>query len=197
MRETAPSGATAFNHPPAGLAVDLPALLPVTLMPAAVDSIKTYATASCDGLESGGLLLGHLYNDRVVVNYAGGPGPGAVRESTRFVRDLAFAQELAQAAWKLDRSIWIGEWHTHPKCSAAPSDIDMQTYAKHLNDPDLTLPTFLSLIVIAAPDWDRPGMLAWTVLSAGDIATAIVTAIEIDHVAGTASEHESTVKETR
>lgn len=156
MRETAPSGATAFNHPPAGLAVDLPALLPVTLMPAAVDSIKTYATASCDGLESGGLLLGHLYNDRVVVNYAGGPGPGAVRESTRFVRDLAFAQELAQAAWKLDRSIWIGEWHTHPKCSAAPSDIDMQTYAKHLNDPDLTLPTFLSLIVIPHPTGTVP-----------------------------------------
>lgn len=155
----------------------LPAVLPVTMLPAASDSIAAYSAASSDGLETGGLLLGHLHDDGVVVRYAGGPGPAAQREPTRFRRDLAFARGLADAAWKLDRSIWIGEWHTHPNASPVPSDIDMETYARHLNDPDLTLPTFLSLIVTAAPDWRQPVVTAWTVISAGHVAAAVATTL--------------------
>lgn len=160
----------------------LPSVLPVALMPAASDSIAAHSASSSDGLETGGLLLGHPYDDGVVVRYAGGPGPAARRGPTRFRRDLAFARGLADAAWKLDRSIWIGEWHTHLHGLPVPSDIDMQTYARHLNDPELTLPTFLSLIV-TAPDWgQQPLVTAWTVMRIdhGAAAVAVATTLAIN-----------------
>ncbi len=158
-------------------APQVPCVLRVTLAEAAACSIAGHATASSDGLETGGLLLGHLHPDRVVVNYAGGPGPLALREPTRFQRDLAHARDLARAAWRLDRGIWLGEWHTHPLGPVTPSDIDLRTYLTHLNDPDLTLPSFLSLIVVAAPDWNHPGIVAWTVTRTLATTTASATAM--------------------
>lgn len=148
-----------------GLGLEPPRILPVTLTTGAASSIAEYAPASIDGLETGGLLLGHIDTDRVVVQFAGGPGPAALREPTRFQRDLDHARMLAAAAWKLNGSIWLGEWHTHPNSSAAPSDTDMQTYQQHLTDPDLTLPSFLSLIAIAT-DWTSPDVFAWTIVIA-------------------------------
>lgn len=191
MTSDVPSDATATlktsgarGAEPSGGRLELPRILPVTLTGAAASSIAEHATASADGLETGGLLLGHLETDRVVVHFAGGPGPGALREMTRFQRDLNHARELADAAWKLNRSVWLGEWHTHPSASAAPSDTDMQTYQRHLTDSDLTLPTFVSLIAVA-DDWTEPHVVAWTVgLAAGgsdeQVAVAVVTDLTAD-----------------
>lgn len=166
-----------------GLGLELPRILPVTLTTVAASSIAEYAPASVDGLETGGLLLGHIETDRVVVHFAGGPGPVALREPSRFQRDLGHAQVLAEAAWKLNRSIWLGEWHTHPNASAAPSATDMQTYQQHLTDPDLTLPSFLSLIAVAA-DWTSPHVFAWTINLADrttdeQVAVAVITVLTV------------------
>lgn len=142
---------------------------PVVLSSAALQTIAEEAHASADGRETGGLLLGQLCADHVHVRYAGGPGPGAVRTPTRFLRDLQHAQALAAAAWQLDGSVWIGEWHTHPAAGPDPSPRDLLTYAEHLADLDLTLPVFTSLI--ARPDqngsWSGAHLFAWSVTDAG------------------------------
>jgi integrative and conjugative element protein (TIGR02256 family) len=142
---------------------------PVVISTAAVHTIGEEAEASNDGNETGGLLLGQLCAGHVHVRYAGGPGPAATRTPTRFLRDLQHARGLADAAWQLDRSVWIGEWHTHPAAGPDPSRVDMLTYAEHLADPDLTLPVFTSLIVRPGPDgsWTSSRLYAWSITDAG------------------------------
>ena len=98
-------------------------------------------------LETGGILLGHNYEDRCAVLVAGDPGPNAIRDRRAFSRDRGHAERLADAAWTDYRADWIGEWHSHPQGPATPSDIDLASYLDHLNDPDLGFDYFISLIV--------------------------------------------------
>jgi integrative and conjugative element protein (TIGR02256 family) len=142
---------------------------PVVISAVAVQAIGQEAQASEDGRETGGLLLGQLGAGHVHVRYAGGPGPAATRTPARFLRDLQHARGLADAAWQLDGSVWIGEWHTHPAAGPDPSPRDLLTYAEHLADPDLTLPVFTSLIARPGPDgsWTNTRLFAWSITDAG------------------------------
>lgn len=136
--------------------------------------IRAEAQRSCDGLETGGILLGALDpNRRFKVRRAGDPGPAAVREPRYFLRDLAHAQALADAAWRQDRSQWIGEWHTHPHGPGQPSPTDLATYRQLLDDPELGFAQILSLIV--APDRAAGWLLfAWAVDRYGVAPSRIV-----------------------
>lgn len=152
-----------------------PAPRVVVLRPAAAQSIALEAAASADGLETGGILLGHVHDDHIEVRYAGGPGPGAHRRPDRFSRDLEHATALADAAWQLDRSVWMGEWHTHLEFGPAPSALDLTTYAGHMNDPDLELPCFTALIVVAGPDlgWNGVAAYGWSCTGTACYATRL------------------------
>lgn len=114
----------------------------------ALRDIAKEAARSLDGLETGGILLGVDTGERLELRHAGGPGPGARRGKRYFLRDLAHAQRLAEAVWALDGSQWIGEWHTHPSGTPQPSRLDMDSYRRHLRDPDLNLDRFVSMIVV-------------------------------------------------
>lgn len=67
-------------------------------------------------LETGGILIGRIEGDRAIVALAVGPGPNAIHEPTKFLRDGDYAQQ------QLDEYIntsegsddYIGEWHSHP-----------------------------------------------------------------------------------
>ncbi|MYZ39050.1 hypothetical protein GT002_29095 [Streptomyces sp. SID4917] len=96
--------------------------------------------------ETGGILLGHHTRDSVTVRHAGTPGPAAVRTPTYFLRDLAHAQTLADKAFTTDRSVWVGEWHTHPTGRPAPSARDTATYRQLLDDTELGFHSIVSLI---------------------------------------------------
>ena len=139
----------------------------VTLSSAALRTIRTEARASADGLETGGILLGHDDGDMMHVTIAGGPGPDAVREKRRFLRDLAHARALADHAYERDISVWIGEWHTHPNGPPEPSDVDLTTYARHLAEDRLSFDRFLSVIVLPCPEhgWEHVSAVAWIVAS--------------------------------
>lgn len=146
---------------------------PVTirLSPVARRFIYREAALSADGNETGGLLLGFDPNEagEMVVTQAGDPGPGAIREPDFFNRDLEHSQALADAAYQLDRSRWIGDWHTHPLGGSAPSVKDMETYRSFLAVEDLDFRVFLAMIV--TPDqktgWDGPDLHGWLVSEAG------------------------------
>lgn len=117
----------------------------------AFERLRQYAEAGGTELETGGILLGHETAgvSRIVV--AGGPGPNAMRHPVAFRRDLDHARELADRAWEDQKAVWLGEWHTHPFAEPVPSDTDMNSYAAHLNDPDLHFARFISIIVGPIP----------------------------------------------
>lgn len=121
------------------------------IIPEVLHFIASEALRSHDGLETGGILLGTDDNQAIVIHHAGGPGPKALRESHRFLRDLAHAQQLAEWAWMEDRSQWIGEWHTHPSGDLTPSCYDLDAYTRHLHDPELGFSRFISIIVGLSP----------------------------------------------
>jgi integrative and conjugative element protein (TIGR02256 family) len=140
----------------------------VFLSAEALQTISEEIVSAPAHLETGGILLGQGDGqpDFHVIQ-AGGPGPNAVHEPTRFVRDLDHAVELADRAWNEEQAVWIGEWHTHPVAGPVPSETDLSSYLRHLEDPELGFERFLSLIVApahtgAAPE---PGavLAAWVV----------------------------------
>lgn len=119
----------------------------IHLTTAAWETIRSEVTAEASPLETGGILLGHDFGDVLQVTVAGDPGPNAQRRRDRFLRDRDHAEHLAADAWEADRAQWIGEWHTHPTTPPVPSPIDLASYARHLQDPDLSFDRFLSVIV--------------------------------------------------
>jgi len=129
------------------------------------DSICHEATAVSDGLETGGILLGHERADcgEIVVTVGGGPGPGAVRSPSFFKRDLAYAIQLGDEAYERDGSVWVGEWHTHPGQLRRPSRRDLRTYRRFLEDSELDFRSFTSVIVTGTPTWDETSCAAWSV----------------------------------
>lgn len=137
----------------------------VVLSAEAAVSIAREAPASADGRETGGVLLGHEFDERLVVTVAGDPGPKADRRADGFVRDLSHAQRLGDDAYDRDGSIWIGEWHTHPGGPITPSPTDLKTYAQLLSDDDLGFERVLSLIVTQCPfhGWEETSVTAWVV----------------------------------
>jgi len=153
----------------------------VRLRSAVAQVIAAQAKASADGTETGGILLGHDRGEALVVTVAGDPGPNSQRTPSRFQRDLAHAQALADQAHDRDGSVWIGEWHTHPRGPVEPSELDCRTYASHLADASLGFDRFLSLIVLPCCDhgWEHVTVTAW-VMTGGVIEVADITIEETD-----------------
>ncbi|MCO1575618.1 Mov34/MPN/PAD-1 family protein [Crossiella sp. SN42] len=136
----------------------------IVLTASAISVITDEARASTDGSETGGILLGTAEPDAVIVRHAGRPGPDAIRQPDFFQRDLHHAQSFADRAYTLDRSIWIGEWHTHLHTSPRPSSRDLATYQALLGDPELAFDYFVAIILADhTNDWHTPQLAAWIV----------------------------------
>jgi integrative and conjugative element protein (TIGR02256 family) len=67
-------------------------------------------------LETGGILIGRIEGDRVIVAHAIGPGPNAIHEPAKFLRDGDYAQQQLDEYVNVSEGIYdyIGEWHSHP-----------------------------------------------------------------------------------
>ncbi|MFE5710128.1 Mov34/MPN/PAD-1 family protein [Streptomyces sp. NPDC056501] len=137
-------------------------LQPVTavhLTPQAARVISDELRTADSTRETGGVLLGHHTDDTVIVRHAGTPGPGAIQTPTYFLRDLEHAQITADRAYTQDRSVWIGDWHTHPSSRPIPSAQDAATYRQLLDDPELAFHSFIA--VILSPRTSHWHMTAW------------------------------------
>lgn len=134
--------------------------------------IRSLARESADGLETGGILLGHGPDKEglIEVTVAGDAGPKAKRTPGFFLRDLDHARDLAARAWEDSHAIWVGEWHTHPYAGRRPSSVDLMTYATLLASSELSFEAFVSVIVTADPDlaWGEPRLDTW-VLAMADL----------------------------
>ena len=134
------------------------------LLPAHVRRrILLEAAASSDGKETGGILLGfdgrggHCW-----VTGAAGPGSRAIRSATRFVRDLDHSEAAAEAAFALDGSLWLGDWHTHPGGPPALSSVDLRSYRRVLAASDMG--RFLAILALPGRSgWKEPALHGFTV----------------------------------
>ncbi len=138
----------------------------VLFTPEAAGQLAELATLADDGLETGGILLGHDGGLAwpIIVTACGGPGPEAIRRRSYFRRDLRYASALAEQAAAVDDSAWIGEWHTHNTAIPEPSDRDLRTYRRLLDDLELAFPRILAVIVLPGPaaNWHAPVAHAWS-----------------------------------
>jgi integrative and conjugative element protein (TIGR02256 family) len=78
--------------------------------------------------ETGGLLVGRLEVERVILHCATPPGPNAVHTPTYFNRDGVYSQRVldllvARYRGHID---YVGEWHSHPRL-ARPSLRDLKS----------------------------------------------------------------------
>ena len=101
-----------------------------------------------EGLESGGVLIGHLEDDVLVIDKASNGGPNAVHEEFYFRADPNYVDmfidmEIANSDGELR---YIGEWHTHPQIDPTPSDLDLQS----LYDISESSRDFCILLIIGA-----------------------------------------------
>jgi integrative and conjugative element protein (TIGR02256 family) len=136
----------------------------IALSPGVRFTIQREGALSGDGRETGGILLGHggVGGSPVCVTSAGGPGPTAIRTRFSFSRDLEHARLLADEAYERDGSVWVGEWHTHPRGPASPSRRDLRTYTRLLRDRELRFEVFASVVVTCPRGgWSRGIMTGW------------------------------------
>jgi integrative and conjugative element protein (TIGR02256 family) len=131
--------------------------------------IREEAGRSEDGNETGGILLGfeEIRSGSFWVTQAGGPGPKAERSPTFFCRDLDHAERLAEHAFSIDGSQWIGDWHTHPGGPCTLSYVDLRSYREVLGHSDLEV--FLAILLLpGSAGWLDPRAAAFLV-SASDV----------------------------
>ncbi len=132
--------------------------------------ITALARQSTDGRETGGILLGRGpdRDGRIEITEVGDSGPRATRRPDFFRRDLAHSRALAERAWRHSRSVWVGEWHTHPAGDPRPSAADLRTYCRLLSGSELDFEAFVAIIVIADPhgDWEEAKLHTWVLSDA-------------------------------
>lgn len=106
--------------------------------------------------ERGGILMGQVTEDlgTVLVTQVTLPGPYDQGTRTTFYRDGAWAQRLAEHEFAASggRTIYLGEWHTHPSTRAQPSTRDRAMIRKQFEVNTLCTP-YLLLIIVALNDF--------------------------------------------
>lgn len=77
--------------------------------------------------ETGGMLVGKVVDDCVLITHATGPGPMALHSRYEFRRDGEYSQEILDQIVADTKGAYdyIGEWHSHP-LKAGPSIKDVE-----------------------------------------------------------------------
>lgn len=112
--------------------------------------------------ETGGILLGYeADNGEAVVTGIIGPGPRARHGRFRFKPDAEYQQAELAAHYALTdgRETYLGDWHTHPTGSAAPSLLDRRTLARIARTPSSRTTRPIMVILSGEDDAWIPGAI--------------------------------------
>ena len=96
--------------------------------------------------EAGGILLGQVSGNKVYILKASTPNKFDKSSRNNFVRDKDASQVIVdfEFANSNNKTIYLGEWHTHPEDFPTPSSIDKvmihkQFFKNQLNEKYLVL----------------------------------------------------------
>jgi integrative and conjugative element protein (TIGR02256 family) len=116
-------------------------------------------------LETGGLLLGYVQSEDVVICDVIAAGPNAQRTRTTFLPDSSWqTDELAKRyAASGRRHTYLGDWHTHPFGVGALSWRDRRTLRAIARAPEARISRPISLVLVPQPElitvWRDRGLL--------------------------------------
>ncbi|SHE78086.1 integrative and conjugative element protein, VC0181 family [Flavobacterium fontis] len=119
-----------------------------------LNDIKIYKQDTKEKNESGGILLGQVLNQNIyVLKYS---DPCKSDKSTRysFERDKKNAQKIInhEFAESSGKTIYLGEWHTHPEKLPTPSNQDLKMIKEQYKKNKLN-EKFLILFILGTQDF--------------------------------------------
>lgn len=76
--------------------------------------------------ETGGVLIGYIVKNEIVITDCTDPGPDAKHQLFNFQRDVKYCNEILFEKHKQSNGVlgYLGEWHTHPFGKPIPSSQD-------------------------------------------------------------------------
>jgi len=82
--------------------------------------------------ETGGVLLGRLVNETMIVTTISGPGPNAIHEPLYFKADKNYIDMVIDLEFANSEGgiVYLGEWHTHPQVKPYPSEQDLSSLSE-------------------------------------------------------------------
>lgn len=114
-----------------------------------LDDFNNYKQDKINKNESGGILLGQVFKNNIYILKNSVPSKYDISKRYSFERDMANAQKIIDLEFEESegRTIYLGEWHTHPENDPNPSGQDLkmikdQFRKNKLNEPFIVLIIF-------------------------------------------------------
>jgi len=98
--------------------------------------------------ESGGVLLGQVNDNNIYIMKASTPSVRDKSSRTFFVRDKVVAQSIIDYEFfnSNRKTIYLGEWHTHPEETPKPSSTDNKMIKAQFSKNELNEPFLVQII---------------------------------------------------
>ena len=99
--------------------------------------------------ESGGILLGRIFENRIIIETITTPGSSDKAGPAFFIRSRGKAQDIVNKTWSNSKGekIYLGEWHTHSESCPQPSATDKDMIRNMLRDSIMEIDFLLTVIV--------------------------------------------------
>lgn len=104
-------------------------------------------------LETGGILMGAKFLNRIQVLDYIGPGPKGIHRRSSFIPDYDFHETEVSRIFGDSNGLitYLGDWHSHPNSSSYLSDLDKSTIRKISSYEPSNLPDPLMMILGTLP----------------------------------------------
>ena len=95
-----------------------------------LEGLDAYRQTDPHSTESAGVLLGYRRGDHIHIVQATLPAADDVRSRFSFTRRDKSHQQIATREWQRSGKTkdYVGEWHTHPEATPAPSMVDVSEW---------------------------------------------------------------------
>ncbi|KYG81236.1 hypothetical protein AWW67_07720 [Roseivirga seohaensis] len=118
----------------------------IYILDSVLEIMGNYKQTDRKSPEAGGVLLGQVKNNRVYIMKVSTPSIRDRSSRTSFIRNKKVAQSIIDYEFtnSKKKTIYLGEWHTHPEKHPKPSGVDLkmifdQYKRNNLNEPFLLL----------------------------------------------------------
>lgn len=114
-----------------------------------INTLNEYKQYKKDQNESGGILLGKIYDKVIIIDQISTPSKDDESGRYHFSRNVQKAQKIIERSWEESNGcrIYLGEWHTHPENVPIPSIDDKILISNLVNKSDMEI-NYLFMVII-------------------------------------------------
>ncbi|MFF0830669.1 Mov34/MPN/PAD-1 family protein [Brevibacillus sp. NPDC003359] len=114
-----------------------------------ISIFNSYRQLNSNQHESGGILLGRIYTEKIVIETVSVPSFEDRSGRNYFERNVKKAQKIVNQLWEESGGeiVYLGEWHTHPEKDPIPSPTDRSLLNGMLRDTQMDI-DFLFLVIV-------------------------------------------------